>query len=222
MKPLSKNGILIPQLSRHLDAGRLRPLDDHNEYSQVQLTDDDLTGESASYLVFEQVILKVIIFNQSKLASLRVLDSRIEKCDFSAADWEKAHFRRVEFAGCRMLATSLLDASFDDVFFYDCNVEGAKFISARFKAARFEKCNLKEASFENADLSGVVFHECDLSHADLRGAKLARTDFRTSTINGLQAGIIELQGAIIAPAQAVQVVNLLGIKVKEDDEPDLL
>jgi uncharacterized protein YjbI with pentapeptide repeats len=103
--------------------------------------------------------------------------------------------------------------------FNDCNAEGANFVTAIFKAARFEKCVLRGSTFEGADLTGVVFHDCDLSGADLRNAKLKDTDFRSSVIDGLKTGVKELQGAIIAPLQAIQVVSLLGILVKENDEP---
>jgi hypothetical protein len=42
-------------------------------------------------------------------------------------------------------------------------------------------------------------------------------DFRGSVINGLRVGAKELKGAIIDPAQAEQIVSLLGITVKEPE-----
>ena len=60
----------------------------------------------------------------------------------------------------------------------------------------------------------MVFEGCDLSGSDLRGAKLAGTDLSRSTIDGMKAGVSEMQGAIISVSQAVQVVGLLGVIVK--------
>jgi hypothetical protein len=51
----------------------------------------------------------------------------------------------------------------------------------------------------------------------LRGSRLAGADFRGSIINGMQVGAPELKGAIIEPGQAVQVVDLLGVVVKEQE-----
>lgn len=43
------------------------------------------------------------------------------------------------------------------------------------------------------------------------------TDLRGSQLEGLRVGISELQGAIIAPSQAVHLASLLGIVVKAED-----
>ena len=81
--------------------------------------------------------------------------------------------------------------------------------------SRFEKCNLREASFEGADLSGVVFADCDLTLASFQGAKLNGTDFRTAQIDSIRIDGKALSGAIIAPLQAIQLIGLLGVQIKE-------
>lgn len=59
--------------------------------------------------------------------------------------------------------------------------------------------------------------DCDLTEANFHLAKLDETDFRTSIIDGLQVGVEEMHGAIIAPHQVLQVVGLLGVKVQDID-----
>jgi uncharacterized protein YjbI with pentapeptide repeats len=103
------------------------------------------------------------------------------------------------------------------VRFSECILEGAIFSMADLKAVRFEKCSLRGALFDGANLGGVVFARGDLSGADLRGAKLVRTDFSQATIDGMKAGPADMQGALIATEQAVQVVGLLGVIVKKED-----
>ncbi|MEN6408382.1 MAG: pentapeptide repeat-containing protein, partial [Anaerolineaceae bacterium] len=60
---------------------------------------------------------------------------------------------------------------------------------------------------------------CDLTGADFCNAKLKGADFRTALLNGLRVGAQDFAGAIIAPEQALQVVGLLGVEVKEPDDP---
>jgi uncharacterized protein YjbI with pentapeptide repeats len=219
MKPPSKNNILVPRIPNHLSPSDFTKIEDQLQATDCILADRDFSDQNASNLDFEKVVLRRIIFQRSQLKSVRLLDCQIERCDLSGANLEKARFQRVELSGCRLLGAIFMDGRFDDLCLSDCNAEGANFVSSTFKAARFEKCVLKGVTFEGADLTGVVFHECDLSGADLRNAKLKDTDFRSSTIDGLKTGIKELQGAIIAPMQAIQVVNILGIHVKESDQP---
>jgi hypothetical protein len=49
----------------------------------------------------------------------------------------------------------------------------------------------------------------------LSGVKLDGADLRGSLLNGMRAGVQELQGVTIDPRQAEQVVTVLGIQVRE-------
>jgi uncharacterized protein YjbI with pentapeptide repeats len=193
-------------------------LEDHREYAALSLLGCDFANQIAGDIVFEQVHLRRVAFTRSHLTKIRLSDTRAEVAELSGAVWEKARFRRVEFIGCRLLGIQLLEAQMEDVLFRECNLERAVLARVACKAVRFEKCILHGASLEEADLTGVAFAECDLTDTDVRGAKLHGADFRSSTIDGLRATAREWQGAIIAPAQAVQVVGLLGVTVREDEE----
>jgi uncharacterized protein YjbI with pentapeptide repeats len=217
----SKDEILLPRLPRPLPPVSPALIEPGAEVDLGLLGETDLTGLEASNLLLEQLYCRRTTLAQSHLEGLRLFDVRLEGCDLAGAAWPKARLRRVEFIGCRLLGTDLAENNFEDVIFRDCQAERASFATAVFKAARFEACNLKGAFFEGADLTGVIFHACDLSQADLRGARLQGADFRNANLNGMKAGVKELQGAIIAPFQAVQVVNLLGVVVKEVDEPEV-
>ncbi len=215
-----KSPLYPPRLPKRLEKASLDTLSDGGQYAQALLVKDQAAGAKASEILFDQVSLRQVVLTQSHFAGLRIFDSRLEGCELSGVQWEASRFRRVELRGCRLLGADLSQASFEDVLFYDCKGERAIFLSAAFKAVRFEKCDFREASFEGADLTGAIFAECNLRKADLRGAKLAGADLRTSIIDGMQVGIKELQGAIIDPLQAVQVVSLLGLVVKENETPD--
>jgi uncharacterized protein YjbI with pentapeptide repeats len=191
---------------------------DHASLTGCILTNDDFSEQAADDLLFEQVHLKRVMLARTELTTMQMHDVRCDVCDFAGATWENAHLNRIEWRGCRLVGFKLLESQVTDAVIAECNAEFALFWSSVFKAARFERCNLQSASFQDADLSGVVFNACDLSGADLRGAKLVGADLRGSTLDGLNVGIKELQGAIIAPTQAVQVASLLGIVIKGFEE----
>ncbi len=214
--PVPRGG--APRLPRRLAPVEPGWLEDPGQVSQALISDEDLAGRAADGLLIEASHLRRLGLAGTRLANLRIFDSRLERCDGSGAVWERARFRRVELLGCRLLGINLIESRFEDASFRECNGEGAVLIASQFKGARFEKCVFREASFEGADLSGAVFRECDLTRTDFRGTTLRNADFRTSTIDGVVTGIAELQGAIIHPSQAVQFVSLLGLEVREDDE----
>ncbi|MEA4908572.1 MAG: pentapeptide repeat-containing protein [Chloroflexi bacterium] len=217
MKATTYKGIQLPQLPASLSREAPDELEDGGEIYATLLNGLDCSGRRLSRLTVEQSHLRQATFLQATLAGLHILDGRIERSDFSAALCEKARLHRVDLSGCRLLGTNFTESSFEDVRWMECNLEQAGFVLASFKAARFEKCILRGASFEGADLSKVVFADCDLSGADLRQARLAGTDFRTARLDGVKVSPNKLAGAIIAPAQAVQVVGLLGVVVQAEE-----
>jgi uncharacterized protein YjbI with pentapeptide repeats len=214
-----RSGIQSPQLPTKLSAATVddEQLNDHAAFTQCSLATSDLSDQEADDVLFEQAHLKRVMLARTRLTTAQLIDVQCDVCDFAGAEWEKAHLTRIEWAGCRLMGMKLMEAQITDAVFKECNAEFALFWSSAFKAARFERCNLSGASFQEADLSGVVFKECDLSRADLRGAKLIGADLRGSKLDGLNVGIKELQGAIIEPAQAAQVVSLLGITVRWEE-----
>jgi uncharacterized protein YjbI with pentapeptide repeats len=218
MKNTSRYGVRTPDLPKNLVKADFEPQEEPGEYFRVLLSNENLTGRELPHLVFEQVHLRHAVFLQASLPGLRASDCRLEHCDFSGARLEKARLKRLEFSGCRLLGTDFLEGVFEDLLFKDCIAEGCHFAMASFRAARFEKCAFPRASFESADLSGAVFDGCDLTGANFNGAKLEGADFSTAKIDALQIGVKELQGAIIAPWQAAQVVSLLGIRIKDGTE----
>lgn len=192
-------------------------LADGASYSKLVLERCDLSDQAAEELLFDQVHCKRVGLSRTQLGHMQWLDVRCDVCDLTAAEWQKPHLTRVEFVGCRLMGLRLLDAELQDVQFKECAAEYALFWPAVFKGARFERCQLREASFQGADLSGVVFQDCDLRQADFQGAKMVGTDLRGSQLEGMRVGLAELQGAIIAPTQAVHLASLLGIVVKAED-----
>ena len=215
MKNASLKDIQAPRLPKPLLSGTLDHLVDGAEIMQVALSDEDLGERSATSLLFEQVLLRRVRLMQARLPRLRLFDVRCELCEFSGADLEGSRWRRLALPECRLMGTNLIGASCEDVVWRECKAAGALLVGAQFKAARFERCSFQGASFEGANLGGVVFQDCDLSQANLSGARLEGADLRGSLLNGMRAGIQELKGVTIDPRQALQVVAVLGIRVRE-------
>lgn len=220
-RPIPAHGVQPPQLPDLLPpASAPIVLEDQASFSGVTLLDADLSGASASDLLLEQSLCRRVRFAQAELSLAQLVDVQLDTCDFAGATLSKAQLRRVALVSCRLLGTALLDARLDDVLIQRGNGEALRCWNATLRAVRFERCSLRAASFTGSNLAGVVFSDCDLSGADLRDTNLRGADLRGSTIAGLQVGLRELQGAIVSPAQAVELAQLLGLVVApEDSEP---
>ena len=57
-----------------------------------------------------------------------------------------------------------------------------------------------------------------LNAAQFQGTKLIKTDFRSSKIEGIKVDPLNIKGAIIDPAQAIDLVHMLGVTISPANE----
>lgn len=191
---------------------------DRERYEEMELSQVDLSGQSADYASFEAAIFSHVRMMGSNFPGLGLLDVRLQECDLANAGLYKANLQRVEFLASRLVGVKASEAELQDVVFRGCKVGFALFRQATLKSVRFEDCDLGDSDFMGADLAGVVFSGCDLSRCDMSGATLLGTDFRGSKLDSLKVGVEDLRGAIVDPTQAVEFVRLLGVVVKSEGE----
>lgn len=206
-------------LGRSLPQGQL---DTFGRYSQLSLAHEQYSGQAAERLSFEQMLLKQVSMHATELGNAQIQDSRWVECDLANANWFQADFARVELLNCRLTGFHAIESRLQDVLFKDCQATLAQFRFATFKTARFEHCDLSDADFQGANLSGSVFVDCDLSRAEMSGARLVGADLRGCVLDGLRAGLPELQGATIDPSQALALIQAFGILISwpEGSPPD--
>jgi uncharacterized protein YjbI with pentapeptide repeats len=213
-------GVQPPQLPEGLPApsGPITLVDDA-AISGVTLLDADFSGAVASDILIDRVVGRRVRLAQADLGLAQLTDLQLDSCDLAGATLTRPQLRRVALLGCRLLGLALLDARIDDLLVQRGNAESLRCWNGTLRAARFERCALRGASFVGSDLSGVIFRDCDLSGADFRDTTLRGADLRGSTIAGMLAGLRELQGAIVSPAQAVELAELLGLAVTPEEPP---
>ena len=194
------------------------PLLDRTYYAQRVFSHDNLSGQEAERVSFDQILFQHVNLNKTCFKKVQVIDSRLTVCDLANAQWIEACLSRVELIGCHLVGLQCSEAQFQDVLFKECRANFSQFAFATFKAVRFENCDLSEVNFLEADLSGVTFVNCDLRHADLTGTRLVGVDLRSSQIDGARVGPLELKSAIIDSNQALAFVRGMGITVMPPNE----
>ena len=193
-------------------------IQDQAYYTRLILAHENLTGQAASHLTFDQVLFQYIRMSDAQFKKVQLLDSRFTTCDLANTEWTEANVRRVELIDCQLTGFHAIEAIVQDTLFKGCKGSFAQFRFATLKQVRFEHCDLSEADFQEANLSDVTFIGCNLHNVEMSGAKLARVDLRGSKIDGLRAGLNELKGAILDPGQALAFVRGIGIRVEPPEK----
>jgi uncharacterized protein YjbI with pentapeptide repeats len=159
--------------------------------------------------------LENVSLTDTNARQLLLSDVRIEGSDFANIDCSGGIFERIEIIGTRLTGAIWNEAKWKSVLFRECRMDLAMARMAAMQDCVFEDCNLTQADFYAADLTGAIFRRCDLSRADVAQAKLTGADIRDCHIDGMRGTPAAMEGLTISPEQAVLLISLFGVIVKQ-------
>ena len=155
---------------------------------------------------------------------------RFQNCDFSGAVFDRVEWSGCDFSNCRFGGTV-----WTDTVVRDCKGDGGRFTASRwrggtlgesaFRCANFaqsrwkkccmENCQLRRAVLAEADVAGLSPHRTGFQEVDFFRTPLKGMDFSDCALEGITVSesLGELRGMKINPAQAVDLIPLLGVQL---------
>lgn len=210
----------VTVLSRALGSDELLELFAEGDafVAHALVEDMELAYECADGATFEGMVFRSCEFDHVDFRDSTFRDVQFENCRFIGCVLDKGWLNRVDFSGCSALGLSLVQARLAGVFARDSDFSYANFSEASVDQLSLRDCRLVEAAMQRAKLKRVDFDGCDLTRLDVFGTSLSGIDLSTSTFQApvLTSDYRELRGAIVAPEQAVDLVGLLGVRVRDE------
>ncbi len=205
---------------------RLPPLESYEgglepdgDYDGLELAGLDLAGSPGEGARFLDCLVRECALDGARLTGARFLDSRLESVRGVGADLSGAQLRDAEVVEARFGGTQLHGSAWQGVL-----VRGGKWDYPNLRAATlrdvvFEGCVLVEPDFGGAVLERVAFVDCELVGVDFAGARLTDVDLRGVRRLEIARGVESLAGAVISPAQLLDLAPVLaarlGVRVEE-------
>jgi uncharacterized protein YjbI with pentapeptide repeats len=159
--------------------------------------------------------LENVSLSDTNARQILLSDVRIASSDFANIDCSASTFERVEIIGTRLTGAIWNEAQWKSVLFRECRMDLAMARMAVMQDCVFEDCNLTQADFYAADLTGAIFRRCDLSRVDIAQANLTGADIRDCRIDDVRGTPAAMNGLTISPDQAVLLITLFGVTVKQ-------
>ena len=78
----------------------------------------------------------------------------------------------------------------------------------------FNNSNLRNSSFQENKLKSILFMKADLTQVQFFKTSLRGINFSDSIIEQMAVSIEDIRGAVINQFQAVDLLYLLGVKIK--------
>lgn len=191
-----------------------------DDFARSGFSNATLKGNPQAKIVIREQTIDTVIFEGVDFAALDLakVDFRnvlFRQCTFVNLDFSDRYFGRIRFEGCNLMGTKWIKAALYDVVFQDGNLAYANFSSSSLKTAAFAHCSLKESFFAETEFKDVSFDDSTLSGAEFFKTSLSGIDLSSDVVEGLHCEKESLQGAIIAPSQAIDFIAYLGLKIKD-------
>ncbi|MDG9718650.1 pentapeptide repeat-containing protein [Streptomyces sp. DH24] len=204
----------LPPLAPYGGAG----LEPDGDYDGLEFGEADLAGQDGAGARFMDCALTGCALDETRLPRARFLDSRLTGVRGVGTDLAEATLRDVELVDARLGGTQAHGAVLERVVVRGGKLDFLNLRTARLKDVVFESCVLIEPDFGGARLERVEFVDCALKGADLHAATLTDVDLRGVASLEIARGVDRLAGAVISPAQLIDLAGelavTLGIRVE--------
>ncbi|MCX4906636.1 pentapeptide repeat-containing protein [Streptomyces sp. NBC_00878] len=205
--------VRLPPLESYGGGG----LEPDGDYDGLRFSDVDFGGQDGGGARFMDCALTGCAVDETRLHGARVLDSVLSGIRGVGTDLGSSTFRDVEVVDARLGGVQLHGAVLERVVVRGGKIDYLNLREARLRDVVFEGCVLVEPDFGGARLERVEFVDCVLKGADFSGVSLVDVDLRRAAEVGFTRGVDRLAGAVISPAQLVDLAGVfaaeLGVRV---------
>jgi len=174
----------------------------------------DVSGRRIAALRGSSVVFDRVSFANAEIGSVRLFDARFVNCDLSNAVFRSFEATRVEFVACRLAGLNAPACRWQDVLIERCDARFAQLSEGRWRRCEVVASQLRESALNGVEFEGCRLRETVLCQAELTGTRLAGVDLSGCEIEGIVLQVEDLRGAIVSPAQAMELARFLGVVVK--------
>jgi uncharacterized protein YjbI with pentapeptide repeats len=205
----------LPELTPHSG----EPLATHGDYDAVSFTDLDLSGQNANNARLLDCALVRCRADGLLLRRARFVETLVADLQATTLELAESVWRDSLVTGGRIGAVAASNAKLTRLRLRGVKLDFLNLRGATLQDVVFQDCVLGEVDASDARLTDVDFTGSRLDAFSVRNATLARVDLSAATLQTL-SGLDHLRGAIVSPAQLIELAPLLadhlGIAVSPD------
>jgi len=174
----------------------------------------DLAGRGIASIRGYNLVFDRVSFANCEIALLQLFDARLIGCDLSNTMLRAFEATRVEFIDCKLTGLNAFACRLEDVLIDRSDARFAQLSEGRLRRSEIISSDLSEAAlngmtFEATQLKNVILRKADLADANLSGFDLTTCDIAAISLRAQ-----DLRGAIVTPAQAMDLARFLELVIR--------
>lgn len=215
--------IIKPQISN-----KLTHIHNFSSYAQNCLLDEEPICEIESFeervengsfysIETQKSIFKNCVFHNCSFENASFTDVIFECCDLSNCKFTGSYFERCRFSSCKcmgidMSGSIVKQVSFELSNFQYSNFNKIKMTDVIFECVDFTESSMSEAKLNRFEAVKSKFVKNNFFKTMLMSVDFTENEFVAPTVSAIP---VELKGAIINTFQAVDLIGLWGVVVKQ-------
>lgn len=204
----------------HFQELEIRKLKDHIEnedFEHCQFCDEEVNEIELLDFNFEYCKFSHICMQNAKFEKITFKDVIFENCDFSNTEFIQSAFIRCEFHNCKLSGCNLSENRLYHTCFLETNATYLNLSLASVENVLFQETNLKNGYFQETKIKNLSFEKTNLKQTQFFKTSLKDVDLSTCQIEGIAISPEDIKGAIVDKLQAMDLMYLLGVKVKGEN-----
>ncbi len=113
-----------------------------------------------------------------------------------------------------MTGDNFINSRLYNVTFIESNLNYVNFSLASIENLVFKNTILRNSNFQENKIKNIFLDKADLTQAQFFKTSLRDIDLSNSLIDGIAISLEDIKGATISELQAVDLISLIGVKIK--------
>jgi uncharacterized protein YjbI with pentapeptide repeats len=191
-----------------------RTEDNYMEYQQF--TNEKLQDFDVSRVEFKKVSFKSCHFTNCDFTKAGFYESTFEDCSFAGCIFIDTYWSNISVSECKHDGCNMSRSHFKMTTLLNSSFRYANFNNSVWEKVKIESCNFREAACHEVRMIKPIFKSVDFTGTDFFKTPLKGIDLSDCIIEGIAVSetCAELKGAKINTMQAVDVAQIIGVKIK--------
>ena len=156
-----------------------------------------------------------IIFDEVNIKFGTLEDVEFINCDLSNLTFIDAHIFRVSFKNCKLFGINFIDTTLNNVIIEDSMCSMSNFTGVKIHNSKIRDSNFKSSNIENGELKNIIIDRVNFSSSSFIKTPLKDIDLSNSNIEEINIDLNCIKESIISLEQTMDLIGLLGVKIKE-------
>lgn len=186
----------------------------HERIEYKKITDGEISEIKNYRLILDTCMVEKYNFRDCEFTRSEFIDVVFKDCELTNNIFKDCIFIRVEFINCKLVGTQYVTTQLSDLLFDEVYADYLDVSECKFKNVKFTDSSLKSATIFHNKVNNLLLESVNLMDSTFHETSLNGVDLSSSEISGIRIEPKNIEGAIIATWQAVDLCRLLGVYLK--------